>query len=535
MSQVEAQIQDFLASNLTFLSNDFRLIRKEFYLKNLLGTRGKGFIDILAEDSYQHFVIIEIKRSNQTAREAIHEILKYAGLLKRQLKVKETEIRICIVSTDWDELIVPFSELHKIIPYHLEGFKIQIDSRNKPIKKEFVKPLEEVLPRNISHNHMIFLYENNDCIHQELEQLRETIKRIGIEDFVLLEMSYLGDKKNIIYPHGIYFAFQRYEKSKIKIILLNLDQEYDIEEAEEFSEGESELLHSLEQAILSHIRPNNYDTLEASYPDKFLPLIEAKKWKISKIIREGIFADDPRGERDSILLSEIKGTKGKGFTQYHNYSNSKFKLRLSEIEENSYQYLYGCDLDNTWLKHLKFIFSDLKVSLKEYELFIDIYNPGEGLLKTLYNMYNYRKFDASNPLLFMPNYILQIHFDDPDNTSVVYVGKIKWDGTRKNVQQLLEESQIDDLSLYFTTFQTGLSPFAGLTEFLIMNSMGFEYSSDVYFLTAGEIIDRRSIEEIEDGLVAYVKSDDRVGLEKFINLCPEFMCELNYLFCLYLD
>jgi hypothetical protein len=155
MSQVEAQIRDFLASDLTFLSKDFILIKKEFPLKNSFGT--KGFIDILAEDSYQHFVIIEIKRSNQTAREAIHEILKYAGLLKQQLKVKETEIRICIVSTDWDELIVTFSELHKIIPYHLEGFKIQIDSTNKPIKKEFVKPLEEVLPRNISHNHMIFL------------------------------------------------------------------------------------------------------------------------------------------------------------------------------------------------------------------------------------------------------------------------------------------------------------------------------------------------------------------------------------------
>ena len=535
MSQVEAQIRDFLASDLTFLSKDFILIKKEFPLKNSFGT--KGFIDILAEDSYQHFVIIEIKRSNQTAREAIHEILKYAGLLKQQLKVKETEIRICIVSTDWDELIVTFSELHKIIPYHMEGFKIQIDSTNKPIKKEFVKPLEEVLPRNISHNHMIFLYENNDCIHQELEQLRETIKRIGIEDFVLLEMSYLGDKKNIIYPHGIYFAFQRYEKIKLKSILLSLEQEDDIEEAEEFLEDESELLHLLEQAILSHIRPNNYDTLEASYPDQFLSLIEAKEWKISSIAREGIFFDDPRLARDSILLSEIKGTKGKGFTQYHNYSNSKFKLRLSEIEENSYQYLYGCELDNTWLNHLKFIFSELKMKMsgKEYELFIDIYNSGEGLLKTLYYMYNYRKFDASNPLLFMPNYILQIHFDDPDNTSEVYVGKIKWNGTRKNVQQLLEESQIDDLFLYFTTFQTGLSPFAGLTEFLIMNSMGFEYSSDVYFLTAGEIIDRRSIEEIEDGLVAYVKSDDRVGLEKFINLCPEFMCELNYLFCLYLD
>jgi hypothetical protein len=284
-------------------------------------------------------------------------------------------------------------------------------------------------------------------------------------------MSYLGEKKSIIYPHGIYFAFQRYEKRKLKIILLSLDQEDDIEEAEEFSEDEAELLHLLEQAILSHIRPNNYDTLEASFPDKFLSLIEVQQWKISGITREGIFSNDPRIVRDSILLSEIKGTKGGGFTQYHNYSNSKFKLRTSELEENSYQHLWGDELNNTWFEHLKFIFSELKVSDKEYEIFIDIYNPREGLLNTLYYMHNYRKFGVSNPFLFMPNYILQIHFDDHENTSVVYVGKIKWNGTRKNVQQLLEESRIDDLFSYFTAFQTGAGLSAGLTELLIMNSM----------------------------------------------------------------
>jgi DNA repair protein RadC len=69
----------------------------------------------LAEDFYQHFVIIEIKRSDQkakeTAKEAIHQVLKYVGLFKQQMKVKESEIRICIVLTDWDELIVSFSDI----------------------------------------------------------------------------------------------------------------------------------------------------------------------------------------------------------------------------------------------------------------------------------------------------------------------------------------------------------------------------------------------------------------------------------------
>ena len=122
LRKVEDKIRDQLAANLAFIERGLELIEKEYMLENFYGT--KGFIDILAKDSYNRFVIIELKRSNQASRQAIHEIMKYVGLLKRKFKVKESEICVIIISTHWDELIIPFSELLSQTSYFIEGYQI---------------------------------------------------------------------------------------------------------------------------------------------------------------------------------------------------------------------------------------------------------------------------------------------------------------------------------------------------------------------------------------------------------------------------
>ena len=78
-------IRDFLAENLELISHEFEFVQKEFPLPNAFGTR--GYIDILARDEHYNFVIIEIKRSNQTAREAVQEVVKYANLLKQNYQL----------------------------------------------------------------------------------------------------------------------------------------------------------------------------------------------------------------------------------------------------------------------------------------------------------------------------------------------------------------------------------------------------------------------------------------------------------------
>ena len=68
----EASIRDNLANDLEVLEPGLGLIETEHSLKNACGTSGR--IDILAKDSFGNRVIIEVKRSDASARQALHEL-----------------------------------------------------------------------------------------------------------------------------------------------------------------------------------------------------------------------------------------------------------------------------------------------------------------------------------------------------------------------------------------------------------------------------------------------------------------------------
>ena len=124
-NNIEDTIRNWLAQNLSFIAPELSLIRTEFPLPDHIGS--KGFIDILAKDVFNNFVIIEVKRANNSARDTITEILKYHALIKQKYKAKDGEIRIIIISTHWSEIIRAFSELVNNTTYAIKGYKIEID------------------------------------------------------------------------------------------------------------------------------------------------------------------------------------------------------------------------------------------------------------------------------------------------------------------------------------------------------------------------------------------------------------------------
>ncbi len=78
--KTEAALRDELATKLFLIEPGLTLIEKEHPLPNRIGA--KGFIDILARDRFGNRVIMELKRSNQTARQSLHKIMKYVPLLE---------------------------------------------------------------------------------------------------------------------------------------------------------------------------------------------------------------------------------------------------------------------------------------------------------------------------------------------------------------------------------------------------------------------------------------------------------------------
>lgn len=63
----ESQIRDILIQNLHILNPNYKFLSKEAYLPSEIGTR--SFIDILACDGNGKYIVIELKKSNSSARQ----------------------------------------------------------------------------------------------------------------------------------------------------------------------------------------------------------------------------------------------------------------------------------------------------------------------------------------------------------------------------------------------------------------------------------------------------------------------------------
>ena len=183
---IEDTIRDYLAEDLSIISPELTLLEKEYYLPHIAGTR--GFVDLFAKDNRNRYVIIELKRSKEASRETLHEILKYVEALKENKTVNESELRVLVVSTDWKELLVPFSSFIKRVRFTVEGFLLNVDNQSYPISCEKVTPLDLRNGRLFSPIHSIRLYSSIDNLNRGLQSHIEVFREKQIRDYVLVIM-----------------------------------------------------------------------------------------------------------------------------------------------------------------------------------------------------------------------------------------------------------------------------------------------------------------------------------------------------------
>ncbi|MEH1795397.1 endonuclease NucS domain-containing protein [Nostoc sp.] len=105
----EAKIRDLLVNNLYLIEDGLNAIKTEFKLPNIFGSH--GLVDIIARDKFGLIVIIEIKTSNSSAKNASHQLCKYVVLIKQNLNIADKDLRCILISTDWHELIVPAEQI----------------------------------------------------------------------------------------------------------------------------------------------------------------------------------------------------------------------------------------------------------------------------------------------------------------------------------------------------------------------------------------------------------------------------------------
>src|SRR6267142_1395087 len=182
--RLEDRIRDYLATHLELIEQGMVLVDKEYTLPSAGGAGGR--IDILAKDIFGHVVIIEIKRSDQAARQAIHEIHKYVALFRTLQGLDESRIRLILISTEWHELRLPLSEFAETTSYAIDALSITADSSGKVTSISRVELLKRSAAFKISRVQCIYLYETAKARDSVLSDLVSAVKDAEIGDFAVL-------------------------------------------------------------------------------------------------------------------------------------------------------------------------------------------------------------------------------------------------------------------------------------------------------------------------------------------------------------
>lgn len=475
----ENQIRDIIAGNMSILESGMSLLKKEQYIPGDIGTR--SFIDLYARDIYGHHVIIEIKRSNAAAREAIHEIYKYVESVKRYLAARDDEIRVFIVSTEWKELIVPFSNFVSDTSLSVTGLHLKPCIDGGDFKSSVVSPLMITEGRFIAPWHELSTYVSKESFERGLLENQKSCNRQGIENYVLVVLKphadfnanarqqmidCIGSDRGIDdYEFMIYLAYNQLTREQC-LKALSVDKEA-LDQALSLANDENEQtnLFWLHNAVRNLPPYPHSDYAEIGTPAKLRgKILRDEKWEIVSIDKYGAFKrNDLLTDED--IISELCGSAGSSKQKFERQIHMSNKAHISSAKND----IEFCLQDNPiWKKHLISIIDDCSKDFPNATAHIDVFNPCTGLL-TLY-FYN----RGGGDLKYIPSFSIAV-LNVGDKIPVrFYCGMLLPDESQGNLDDILMNHYEGDISRVVMSLSWG-----GYTnkDTDILEDAGFNYKT----------------------------------------------------------
>ncbi len=529
MKHDEAEIRNEITKNLNIFQLELELINIEHYVAPGLTT--KSFIDILAKDDCGNYVIIEVKRSNQSSRQAIHEILKYTEAIRKEFNLNYSEIKSIIVSTEWKELYIPFSSFVKDSNFTTLGYQIEINNDFKIVSTTQITPCSLSGGRLLSPEQRCDFYLNEENLERGIENHKKTFATKELNDFILVILQ--DNNENRVkdwanqffpnldpdsiskiqeYPFMIYSGFQRLtEQEYINKLGENYNSEF-IEYLNEYS-NKDKRLSIFEQEIVSNTEPFFYfDEFEIGYPAKFAnKILIEEKWEIIKVIRSGRFSKN-KLLTDEVIIDELCGYKGSDLGLYENECKLPNLAKIEEITDSASAVLFD---NSIWRNDLKFILRERININKSGDFTISIFNPENILLTIIHLAIN----DYNSA--WLPKYIIKI---ETLELTEFYLGTLHWNGKQTNFRDLLTNFFQGDISLLTDYLFWNLN-YNESTNAKILSQLGLTY--ETYYVQSTDIEENSFLlQRYEFKQTRYVRN----GLMDFIASSPEFVSSLVELY-----
>jgi hypothetical protein len=328
MSAHEDRIRDELSARLSMIERGLTLIGINYALPNSAGTR--GFIDILARDRHGVFVVIELKRSDKTAREALHEVMKYTELLQRERGIGSTNIRAAIVSTHWNELRVPFAHFKRGWANEIRGYMLSLGQDGiTPLKAEEVKTYSEAPVRGISAVHLMIFPRTGNNIEKVWRESTKVLSAVGADDVLGVELAH-DETPRLQYTSCLYLIIGSMIADDPRTIMLDKWRE-DVPD----DSMEAPLGYALEYRALCHLTSGyNYDELhiETGYPEHFAAA-RSQNWRVCRVLRAGVFNRQGELYPDEVLLENIADRSGHSDVRFSGSSRPANAIHFAEFRK----------------------------------------------------------------------------------------------------------------------------------------------------------------------------------------------------------
>ena len=483
----EHQIRDYFVENLPLLSPELEFVEKEFKVEPVEGSR--GYIDILAT-AKNKYVIIEIKRSNQSARSTTNEISKYVEGLKRKLSLNNDDIRVLVISTHWEELTVPYAYMAQRLGVPCEGYLIEW-SCNTVIQSFKVEVPELIGTRLFSPSHLMYMYHNYSGLEKGRKSIEKTFLENQVKDYVIIilrappghyervaisnraQAVALGiplsifDGKDERYDYSLYVSFLRKNIETYRNILSH-SKDF-LEEADLCASDlveEEEILLIYEENIWN-LKPRPYvNWMEMGYPAKFAHrILEDEGWEVEKINRYGTLAANLLLS-DEDIISEISGEQGIAKGRVRSNASIGNPAELSRLETEIRRCLGNDNI--TWREQLAFIVRSLSSDseLSNYKILLSLTSPN-NFLASLFN----QSRDPDNN--YLPVFQL-IVVGQNDEVREIYLGRVIWSGIIPDFDTLIDRYFEGDVFQLVRTMRWGgfLS-----NDAEIMKEVGISYAA----------------------------------------------------------
>lgn len=319
----EDRIRTFLAEHIELLEPGLSLVSEEYRLPNPIGAGGK--VDLLAKDPFGHWVIVEVKRSNQAARQALNEIHKYTALFRTLQGLDETRVRVIVVSTEWHELLVPFSEYAATAKYSVMGLSIKALENGTVTHVERVTLAARSEPIVFSRAHSIYLFDDAADRDEKIPRLVKAVEGSRITDYVLLRCDYVGNEPSIVHRYAACLAIVSPLPSLHDQELAEIKKQ--IKWEDDLDQPDENFLVAVNEAFVG-----NWASFEIGYPEKLVTI--SIKWNVEVAFRGGRLGSDCSLFSDAEILRMVKAVEGGSSLCLGKIASPRFPAAWNELRVN---------------------------------------------------------------------------------------------------------------------------------------------------------------------------------------------------------